>query len=186
MGRDIVMKRIKFEAVRMIVLCGIVVVVFSLFSFILFVVEESAMAIFVAVVVLPMIVASIIGIRTYVNPMRARCFKLNPKLLEQADELFSDMIHKDKFVIYSNRIIAHARGITQMAAFEDIISVNETSMSYNFIKIDHSINLRLPKYQIRISVYGKKKKVIRNLISDIEQRCPKILEDQMKFPAKIE
>lgn len=186
MGRDIVMKRIKLETVRFIILGGIVGVIFSLFSFLFFLAEVPILAIFIAVAALFFIAATIKEIRTYNNPMRARCFKLNPKLLEQADELFSDMIHKDKFVIYSNRIIAHARGITQMAAFEDIISVYETSMSYNFIKIEHSIMLRLPKYQIRISVYGKKKKVIRNLISDIEQRCPKILEDQMKFPAKIE
>lgn len=41
--------------------------------------------------------------------------------MEQADELFSDIIYQDEFVIYSYDIIANAKDITQMAAFDEIL-----------------------------------------------------------------
>lgn len=121
-----------------------------------------------------MLVLAITGIVRRANPMKAHCFKRNPKLLEQADELFSDIIYQDKFIIYSNRIIANAKDITQMAAFDEIVNICESSTSYNFIKTDHKIVLVLPTYQVQISVYAKKRETIDDLKYGIMQRCPKL------------
>lgn len=47
------------------------------------------MAIFIGVLALLMLVLAITGIVRRANPMKAHCFKRNPKLLEQADELLA-------------------------------------------------------------------------------------------------
>lgn len=152
----------------------------------MFVGEAPELGFFVSGMALLMFSLVIIGIVRCANPMRARCFKKNPKLLEQADELFSDIIYQDKFVIYSNRIIASAKDITQMAAFDDITRLIENSMSYNGIRTEHSIVLVVPTYQIKISVYAKGRKTITELKQNIYQRCPQIVSHYSTFKDRIE
>ncbi len=191
MGRDRVIKKIKSSSIALIVMGGIFCSFFSISTFVLFVGDESKAGYifagyFFAGLALLMLPVIIIGISRCVNPMKARCLKKNPKLLEQADELFSDIIYQDKFIIYSNRIIANAKDLTQMAAFDEIERISENSSSYNGISTDHSIVLILPTYQIRISVYAKGKRTINELKLNIIQRCPRIMANYTMYRDRID
>lgn len=186
MGRERVIKKIKSNAVRMIVLGVITGLLFSFAAFVMFVGKAPELGLFISGMALLMYSIAIIGIVKCVNPMKDRCMKKNPKLLEQADELFSDIIYQDKFIIYSNRIIANAKDITQMAAFDDITRISENSMSYNGIRAEHSIVLVLPNYEIKISVYAKGRNTISELKNNIFQRCPQIVAHYSTYKDRIE
>lgn len=186
MGRDLVLKKIKSSAVRLLVVGVIMGVLLALFSFVLFVGEATELAIVMAVLAVLLFLVTIIGVHKNLNPMKAHCLKRNPKLLEQADELFSHIIYQDKFIIYSERIIANAKDITQMAAFEDIVNVCESSTSYNAVSTQHELVLVLPTYQIKINVYAKKRETIDDLKYGIMQRCPKLQTGYTQFGDKVE
>lgn len=181
MGRDKVIEIIKSGAKKGIVLGGLFGVIFALFAFVLFVGEVPALAVFVGVMAVVMFVVMGMSIKRSKDPMCSRVFKRNPKILEQADELFANIQYQDQFIIYSDKVIANAKSILQMASFDDIIDITDASMSFNYVKTDHALVLSTPTTQLRLNIYGRKKETVQELYNNIVQHCPKVLAKQSQF-----
>lgn len=186
MGRELVIKKIKRYEMILTIFCLVVVAAFGALTFLMCVVEEVQAAIFIGACTLYTFILMCISIYRFANPLKNRYLKKNPKLLEQADELFSDIVYKDKNIICSHRLIASAKDIRQIAALDEITNVCENTYSVNFIRTTHDITLTLPNYKVVINVYGQKKENVQKLKYNIIQHCPKVLENQFKFGARIE
>ncbi|MDD5934710.1 MAG: hypothetical protein PUC65_03955 [Clostridiales bacterium] len=186
MGRELVIKKIKKTAIIQIIVCVIMMALLGFLTFIMFTLEEPEAAIVMGAFTLLFLILMCIWIYRFVNPLKDRFMKKNPKLLEQADELFNDIVYKDKNIICSHRLIANAKDIRQIAALDEITNVCENKYSVNFIRTTHDITLTLPNYTVVINVYGQKKQNVQKLKYNIIQHCPKVLENQFKFGARIE
>lgn len=97
--------------------------------------------------------------------------KRNPDLLRQAEELYSNVVYEDKYIVCSNRHIGSKRNPASIASFDEVIGLYVRKTRYNFlITVQKELIVVTQKGEISVSVYSDKK--IDGLVDMIAQRCP--------------
>lgn len=116
----------------------------------------------------------IMGVKRVNHPERAPEMRNNPNLLQQADQLYSNIIYEDKFVILSNYVIANKKHPTQMAYLQDIYLIYRHTASMNFIRYINELVLenRNKKNSMRINTYAKSGADKDRLTQLLAQACP--------------
>lgn len=114
------------------------------------------------------------GLTSLKRPEESRFVKNNPRLLEQAEELYSDIIYEDKFVALSDRVIANKKQPLQMAYLDEVYLIYRHTESYNFVRTVSEIVLETknPKNTIRISTYAKGKGQRDEIFELLSRVCP--------------
>lgn len=174
MGRENILKKIKGKFVVTVV-AGVLITLFAAFLIFCLALEGDVnIGLYIIILVLAglgiFVVA--IGTRAIANPMNTPQLKTNPRLLEMADELFSDVKFEDKLIILSDRIIAGKRDLTQMAYFSEVLLIYEYTHTTNMITDTHKIKLETADYTAMIDVYACSEEVISGLINSLHRFCP--------------
>lgn len=140
--------------------------------------EGDPVYIFLAIVTFLMVVEGlafiIMGAKRVSNPERSVYIRNNPDLLRQADQLYSNVVYEDKFVILSNYVIANKKHPTQMAYLQDIYLIYRHTASMNFIRYINELVLenRNKKNSMRINTYAKSGADKDRLTQLLAQACP--------------
>lgn len=173
MGKEKVIEKIRKDGSK-IITGGIVLTSFGILLSLFFLLIFEGLNGFHVISSFPLIagvIMIIVGSKRKKDPMTAKCFKINPQLLQQADELFGNIVFEDKMIIFSEKVIASKKDITQMVYFSDIVWMYEHQTSYNFVPTDHQLVIRTLKYSISINIYGKKKQTRVELLERIYRMC---------------
>jgi hypothetical protein len=95
-------------------------------------------------------------------------------LLKQADQLYSNIIYENQYIMLSDKVLANKKNILQMVYLEDVYLIYEHMQSMNFVRYMHELVLenKNKKNTIRINVYAKGKKIEDELFHILSQACP--------------
>lgn len=111
-----------------------------------------------------------IAVRYIKHPERTLLFKKRPELIAMAEELFNNLAYEDDYVYISPRVIASKRDLTQMAYFNEILSINEYVMTVDrVVRTSHKILLHTEKGDVAIGVYGCGKEKLGELTAIIRE-----------------
>lgn len=176
MGRELVLKKIKSHG-KKTVAGGILIMLLGLFMVFVFFATDDGAEVFAILSLLLFafgLVSLILGIKTAGNPEKSGFIKRNPELLRQADELYSDIVYEDDFIMFSHRVIANKKQITQMAYLEDIYLIYRRTQSMNLIPTANELVLanRNEKSDMTINIYAKGKNTRDNLFRILSDICP--------------
>lgn len=175
MGREKIFEKIKKQASKMIkgsIVLLVLGILATLFCLIAFEGEDLLFILFVSPLTVIGLILLICGIVRKSHPEKSNCFKKNPKLLEMADELFSNVVYEDNFIIASHKVLANKKDITQMVNTNEVVWIYEYTQSYNFVSTTHDLLVRTYDYTMRVSVYSKGQQTIIELIDKICNLCP--------------
>lgn len=172
MGSEKIIKKIRSKSVVVIVLGALLFLGFGFLAFCCVVGEFLPMAIFLGIFALLGLFFIIWGIRMR-NPKKSSFLKRNPDLLEQADELYANVVYEDKTIIHSNKTLASKKNPLSMVSFDEVIGIYEKTTTYNhLVTIEHNLVLVTPKGENYISIYGKNKEAVGAILTRIHQYCP--------------
>lgn len=180
-GREKILKKIRKRFIFGIVM-GVLLCLVGAFLLLCFIVSEERTVGPYVLAAFPLIFGAfflIWGSWCIANPMKTPQLKTNPRLLEQADELFANIRYEDKLIIMSDRVIASKRDLTQMVYFEEVLKIYENIHTTNMITDTHTLNLETATYTALINVYGCKDQVVESLKDKIYSMCPNILPYNM-------
>lgn len=176
MGRDIVLKKIKSHGLLMIIFGSPIAMISILIALMFFIMGDGLeiLAVLFLLLFLLGLLLLVMGIRCVISPEKSLYIKNNPDLLIQADQLYSNIIYEDKYIIVSDKVIANRKKILQMAYLEDIYLIYQHTMSMNFIRYTNELVLenRNKKNNMTINVYAKGKKAREDLFQLLSQVCP--------------
>ena len=175
MGQEIVLKKIKSKGVLVLVMGAVFMAVGVLLAIIMSIGESEAFAVAVfAILAAVGVLLFILGLRNILHPEKSAFVKKNPDLLEQANQLYSNIVYRDDFVIISDKVIANKKEPMQMAYLEDVYLVYRHTTSMNGIHTANEIVLQTknPKNTLQISVYAKGKQTRNDLFELLAQYCP--------------
>lgn len=173
MGRKKVIKEIHARALLLIILGGISFLGMGFLAFACLITEEIGMGIITGIATCLGLLLLILGIRIW-NPKNSPIFKCNPELFKQVDELFSNIVYEDNFIICSNKTIANKKHLLNIAWFDEILGIHEKKSTYNsIITYERHLVLVTKKGQIQINIYARKRNTVDNLIQTISKFVPK-------------
>lgn len=174
MGRKKVIKALHARALLVIILGGILFLGMGFLTFACLIAEGViGLAIFTGISTCIGLLFLILGIWIW-NPKNTPFFKSNPELFEQVDELFSNIVYEDDFIICSNKTIANKKHLLNIAWFDEILGIHERKSTYNSIlTVDRHLVLVTKKGQIQISIYARKRDTVENLMQKISELAPK-------------
>lgn len=174
MGREVVFQKIRKQSKKTVIGGSILVFLGMLSSLFFVLVFEgiNPLHIFTIGMLAGGIAMIAFGAKIYSNPMSSKILKKNPQLLMQADELFSDVLYQDDYIIFSNRVIANKKDVTQMAYLYEILWIYESKSSYNFVTTEHDVVIVTLNHTMKISIYGSGKQATHELLTKIYQLCP--------------
>lgn len=181
MGRNNVIKHIKRKtaAAKIIAVLLLIFGEFMLFAFIVSAEEDDPAGMYA----LPAFVIIVGLLCLWLGIWAQRSFlKANPRLFEQADELFNNITYEDNIIIMSDRVIASKKNLTQMVYTEEVFYVTENveKVYVSFIptvNAAHNLILEALGNTALISVYGCSKKMIEETIERIYAACPNIVRE---------
>jgi hypothetical protein len=176
MGRKKVIKEIHARALLAIILGGILFLGAGFFTFCFLIVggigEEIGLVIFLGISTCFGLLILILGITQW-NPNNSQFFKRNPELFKQVDELFSNIVYEDDFIICSNKTLANKKHLLNIAQFDEILGIHESIHTYNSIlTLERHLVLVTKKGQIKINIYARKQDTVENLIQQISELAP--------------
>jgi len=174
MGRERVLQKIKSQARGAIIAGSIFFIISAFLLFISFIVDEGIEVFLICFgfLFLCALAFLIFGIKNFAHPEKSSEIKANPRLLEQADELFSYIKYQDDFIILSDRIIANKKDIIRMAYLDEVYLIYISKSSHNFIPTSKLLIFATATGQFGISVYGRQERTIEQLINRIHPLCP--------------
>lgn len=177
MGRDQVLKKIKTSAViylilgiAMILAGGSMCVILLMAGFPQEISAWIMMVLFLAIAV-GGIVLTVNAIRTLIDPANSSTIKKNPGILQQADELFQNIIYQDEFIVLSPRIIANAKDIREIAYTDEVFLIYVYTHKTNGITDQKKLVLLTARGMIEINIYLKKDIKVEALANRILQHC---------------
>lgn len=177
MGRDQVRKKIKISAIQHLIL-GIAIGLFGGF-FVVCVffsgwpeeLSECIMAVVFGAVAVWGIVMIVSSIRTLINPENSSTMKKNPGILQQADELFRNIIYQDEMIILSPRIIANAKDVREIAYTDEVFLIYVYKHKTNGITNQKELVLQTARGTIEINIFWKNDAKVDELANRILQNC---------------
>lgn len=177
MGRKKVIKEIHARALLVIILGGILFLGAGFFTFCFLITgeigEAIGLVIFLGIFTCVGLLFLILGITQW-NPKNTPFLKSNPELFKQVDELFSNIVYEDDFIICSNKTIANKKHLLNIAQFDEILGIHEKKSTYNSIlTLERHLILVTKKGQIQINIYARKRDTVENLIQKISELAPK-------------
>lgn len=179
MGSQKALQLIKKKAIKCTVLCVVMALLCLMLGFVFIIGEVPVLGIVFLVLAALLIVCVIIEGRIVANPKRMKTVKKNPQALAMLDELYEHIIYEDKSVIYSEDIIANKANLLDVVYFRDITNITENSASMDMITYSHTLDLfTKDNRRVMISVYGKGKKNIDDLVANIYAHCPNLGENK--------
>ena len=113
----------------------------------------------------------VINIPTMLDPMKSSYIKKNPDILSQADELYSNVVYRDKTVIFSPRLIANALDIRQIAYTDEVFLIYVYIHKTNGVTDQKSLKLETARKTIVLNIIYKKDDEVDSLIGAILQHC---------------
>lgn len=174
MYQEKIIKKLRKKNISMLVL-GTVMLLLGAFLLFCFIVDGDTnagmyfiMGLF-AVIGLVLIIQGIVYI---LDPTKNHILKANPRLLEMADDLFSNVKFEDKIIIMSDKVIASKRDLTQMAYFDEVLMIYEYTHTTNMVTDTHKVKLETADYTALIDVYAYKEDAIDGLIKMLFRMCP--------------
>ena len=112
------------------------------------------------------------GVKLKKHPETHSMFKKNPDLLFQADELYKGIKYQDKFVILSERVVANAQNLTQMAFTNEVFMVYVYKQTTNFVTTTKQLILATARGEITLNIYGVKDDTINHIAQTVAAACP--------------
>lgn len=175
MGQEIVLKKIKSKGVVLLVMGIVLIVVGTLLALIMIISKSEIFAVvFFALLAAAGVLILIMGVKNLLHPEDSAFIKNNPDLLEQANQLYSNIVYQDDFVVISDKVIANKKAPLQMAYLEDVYLVYRHTSSMNGIHTANEIVLQTKnkKNTLRLSVYAKGKQTRGDLFELLAKYCP--------------
>ena len=111
------------------------------------------------------------NMKIMLNPMSSLFIKKNPDILSEADELTSNIVYRDSFLLFSNRLIANAHDIRQISYTDEVFVVYVYIHKTNGVVDMKQLKLETARRTISINIYSKKDDEIDQLIGNILQNC---------------
>lgn len=172
MGRELILKKLRSRSLVLIILGFFLFLGCGFLAFCCIIGEFIPMVILGGIFALLGLVFIILGFRMR-NPEKSTFIKRNPDLLNQADELYSHIVYEDKTIVHSHQHIASKKNPLCIASFEEIIGIYEKTTTYSHvITIEHNLVLVTPKGDNLISIYGKNKEAVAEIVGRIYKYCP--------------
>ncbi len=179
MGREKLFESIRKGAKGLIAGGIILVTLFGLLALLLFAVycDEKDGSMLIGVLILLVIagLCSLLivkGVKLKKHPETHKVFKRNPDLLFQADELFKGIRYQDKYVILSDRVVANASDLTQMAFTNEVFMVYVYKQTTNFVTTTKQLILATARGEITLNIYGLKDEAINRIAGTVAAACP--------------
>ena len=178
MGREQLFRQIRKQGTTFMVLGIVLAVICAFLAFCLFVVysdEKDTAALVVALIFLGLgalcglMIKS--GVANRMHPEKNKAFKKNPDLLYMVDELFKGVKYQDKFVIISDRVIANASNLFQIAFLNEVFMVYVFKQTTNLVTTIKQLVLATARDEITISIMGLKDEAINQLANNVASVC---------------
>lgn len=190
MGRELILKKLRSRSLVVIILGFLLFLGCGFIAFCCIIGEFIPMVILGGLFALLGLVFIILGFRMR-NPEKSTFIKRNPDLLNQADELFSHIVYEDKTIMHSHQNIASKKNPLCIVSFDEIIGIYEKTTTYSHvITIEHSLVLVTPKGDNLISIYGKNKEAVAEIVGRIYKYCPNarygFSVDNMKYFRQVQ
>ena len=193
MGRDEILSKIA-KSSRAYVILGFILGIGGLVVSILMIIMGTKAAnlvflfIMLGLCVLGVVIL-IFNIPVMLDPMKSGFIKKNPDILAQADELYQNLIYRDKTLMFSSRIIANATDIRQMAYTEEVFLIYVYIHKTNGVTDQKTLKLETARGTIALMIMFKKDDEINSLIGQIVQQCRYARvgynDDGMKYLAQM-
>lgn len=174
MGKEVIFKKIIAKGGFVLGMGIVLILAGAIMAFMMFVAEEVGAGVFFALIFAAGVALFIMGLRNMICPEKSAFIKNNPELLVQAEQLYSNIVYQDDFVIISDKVIANKKSPLQMAYLEDVYLVYQHTASMNGISTANELVLETKnkKNTLRISVYAKGKQTRSDLFTLLASYCP--------------
>ena len=127
MGRDEILNKISKGARASVILGFIFGIGGLIVSILMFIMGTNSDNVVFLLIMLGLMVLGIIilifNIPQMLDPMKSKFIKKNPDILKMADELYGNIVYRDKTLMFSPRIIANAVDIRQMAYTDEVFLI---------------------------------------------------------------
>ena len=171
MGSDIVKKSIRRRSLIVIVL-GAFLSINSGMMFVGAIAIKDFSVMFFASLILLVLGIFIVWLGIKEGNLKTNGFiKRNPDLLNQADELYANIIYEDKFVIASQKHIGSKKVRTNIASFEEIIGMYLRKTRYNhLVTVQKELIIITRKGEMAVSIYSDLKRI--DVMELVINNCP--------------
>ena len=174
-GSEQILKKIKSGAIGVMFL-GLTLMLLPIIIIVCMLFTGSASGNIVLIIILAAVAAGgtalmVYNMRIMLNPSSSFFLKKNPDVLRQADELLSDLIYRDKFIMFSHRIIASAADLRQISYTDEVFVIYVYIHKTNGVTDMKQLKLETARRTITINIYGKKDEEINELIGNILEHC---------------
>lgn len=165
MGHDMVLKAIRKES-RIFMIFGSILFLPTLILAIVFFAESGYEVGGICCLVAAAIGGFLLfcGIRLIRHPEKHGIFKINPYILQMADELYAGIKYDDGFIIMSDRMIAAKKDVFSVNPLNEVFMIYIYKQSTNMIPTAKVIIFACARGNFSVNVYGRKKETIMNII----------------------
>ncbi len=173
MGRDEILNKISKGARASVILGFIFGIGGLIVSILMFIMGTNSDNVVFLLIMLGLMVLGIIilifNIPQMLDPMKSKFIKKNPDILKMADELYGNIVYRDKTLMFSPRIIANAVDIRQMAYTDEVFLIYVYIHKTNGVTDLKQLRLETARETINLPIMYKKDDEINGLIGQILQ-----------------